>query len=114
MSAPNNYDQNLLGAAPAATKEQLQEGYNVDLLKGRRGASTTPAPPPHSTDVEAAFRRPKEYNPVDASAPGKPRTSFFQTTRGRIVIIVAVIVVIAVVGGAVGGTVGKKKTAAPP
>jgi hypothetical protein len=38
MSAPNNYDQNLLGAAPAATKEQLQvrasilpTGQNLDL-----------------------------------------------------------------------------------
>ncbi|KAH7922476.1 hypothetical protein BV22DRAFT_1048848 [Leucogyrophana mollusca] len=33
MSHPNGgYDQNLLDAAPVATRAQLQEGYNVDLL----------------------------------------------------------------------------------
>lgn len=108
----NHYDQNLLGAAPEATKEQRQEGYDVDLLTQNQahqgGNATPPDLTPRSTDVETALR-PKEYNNL-AAVTEASRISFFQSTKGKIAIVIVIIVIIgAVVGGAVGGTVGKHK-----
>jgi len=113
-SSHNHYDQHLLGAAPEATKEQRQEGYNIDLLKQSRthhvGTSSPPNLTPRSTDVESALPRPKEYNGVVVGKPVASHTSFFRSTKGRIVMLIIVIIIIgAVVGGAVGGTVGKHK-----
>ncbi|KIM89824.1 hypothetical protein PILCRDRAFT_198236 [Piloderma croceum F 1598] len=98
MSSSNHYyDQNLLGAAPEATKAQRQEGYNVDLLNQSRSLQSKPTVlTPRSTDVETAVQHPDEkYVTAGAS-----HTPFFQSTKGRIGILIAVIVIIgAVVGG---------------
>ncbi|KAJ3509641.1 hypothetical protein NLJ89_g5111 [Agrocybe chaxingu] len=91
------YDANLLAQTPAATKAQLQGGYNADILNEK----TTPSPPSRRTtgDVEAARPTPA------AAPPPPPKTPFYRTRKGVIIIVVALIVVIAaVVGGAVGGT----------
>jgi len=94
------YDENLLASAPAATKAQLQSGYNPDLLVEKhtpppsRPSLTTPAPVRDGRDLESQ------------SIP--PKQPFYRTKKGIIIIVVAIIVIIAVVvGGAVGGS--KKK-----
>jgi len=114
MSSSNHYDENLLGAAPKATREQRQEGYNIDLLNQSRTRqdvkSTPPALTPRSTDVEAAMQPSKEGF-VAANGGGRSHTPFLQSTKGKIIILIAAIVIVgAVVGGAVGGTVGKHKS----
>ncbi|KAG1796964.1 uncharacterized protein HD556DRAFT_1441138 [Suillus plorans] len=114
MSSP--YDQNLLDAAPTATRAQRQEGYNVDLLDDRptRPLSTQPLtlpqPIPSDTDVESSSLVQEKDVPAAAAATyaSHPTKSFWKTRNGKITIFVIAIVVIgAVVGGAVGGTVGK-------
>lgn len=115
MSSPNGaYDQNLLDAAPAATRAQRQEGYNVDLLDDRptRPVSTQPLtlpqPLPSDTDVESSSLVQEKDVPGAATYTSRPTQSFWRTRNGKITIFVIAIVVIgAVVGGAVGGTVGK-------
>jgi len=96
-SHPGHYDENLLASAPIATKEQLQEGYNPDILNPNRKANSSPPTPLRHPEAGLPS---KEYVTL---APA--RLPFWRTTRGRIIIAIAVIVVIAaVVGGAVGGT----------
>jgi len=115
MSSPNGaYDQNLLDAAPAATRAQRQEGYNVDLLDDRptRPVSTQPLtlpqPIPSDTDVESSSLVQEKDVPGAATYASHPTKSFWRTRNGKITIFVIAIVVIgAIVGGAVGGTVGK-------
>ncbi|KAJ7597733.1 hypothetical protein C8J56DRAFT_327305 [Mycena floridula] len=96
MSSP--YDQSLLAAAPVATKAQLQEGYNADLL----------APP---------TRRPTNpENGVPSNekvVPALPRVPFWRTTKGLIIIgVAAVVIVVAIVVGAVVGSKHKAKSTA--
>ncbi|KAG1873776.1 hypothetical protein F4604DRAFT_1955450 [Suillus subluteus] len=116
MSSQNGaYDQNLLDEAPAATRAQRQEGYNVDLLDDRptRPASTQPLKPqtiPGDTDVESSPLTREKIVPLPGAATyaSRPTQSFWRTRNGKIAIFVIAIVIIgAVVGGAVGGTVGK-------
>ncbi|KAG1857688.1 hypothetical protein DFJ58DRAFT_913412 [Suillus subalutaceus] len=125
MSSQNGaYDQNLLDEAPAATRAQRQEGYNVDLLDDRptRPASTQPLKPqtiPGDTDVESSPLTREKIVPLPGAATyaSRPIQSFWRTRNGKITIFVIAIVVIgAVVGGAVGGTVGKisSNNNAPP
>ncbi|KAG2112606.1 uncharacterized protein F5147DRAFT_771147 [Suillus discolor] len=124
MSSPNGaYDQNLLDAAPAATRAQRQEGYNVDLLDERptRPTSTQPLtlpqPIPSDTDVESSSLVQEKDVPGAATHASHPPQSFWRTRNGKITIFVIAIVVIgAIVGGAVGGTVGKisSNNNAPP
>jgi len=111
MSSSNHYDEHLLGSAPEATKEQRQEGYNVNLLEqnkpGQVGSLKTVELTPRSTDVESAFPVPKKYDVVP-NEKGALHTRLLQSTKGKIAIFIALIVIIgAIVGGAVGGTVGK-------
>ncbi|KAG2135355.1 uncharacterized protein EDB93DRAFT_1254272 [Suillus bovinus] len=114
MSSLNGaYDQNLLHEAPAATRAQRQEGYNVDLLDDRptRPTSTQPLtlpqPIPSDTDVESSSLTQEKIVPEPAHA-SRPAQSFWRTRNGKITIFVIAIVIIgAIVGGAVGGTVGK-------
>ncbi|KAG1750437.1 uncharacterized protein EDB91DRAFT_1244022 [Suillus paluster] len=115
MSSQNGgYDQNLLDEAPAATRAQRQEGYNVDLLDDRpnRPLSTQPlqTPPPQithrDTDVESNSQEKVVPGAVTNASP--PTKSFWRRRNGIITIFVIVVVVLgAVIGGAVGGTVGK-------
>ncbi|KAK0200489.1 hypothetical protein DFS33DRAFT_161819 [Desarmillaria ectypa] len=104
----SGYDQALLAEAPAATKAQLQEGYNPDILRPNR---TSPVRSDTDPDPESQSGPPtsKEHLPLSAgSSPPLRRIPFWRTRKGIIIIVIAVIVVIgAVVGGAVGGTVGK-------
>ncbi|KAG2125750.1 hypothetical protein DEU56DRAFT_564681 [Suillus clintonianus] len=113
------YDQNLLDKAPAATRAQRQEGYNVDLLDDRptRPTSTQLFKPPPiiagDTDVESSSLTREKVVPAT-----HPTQSFWRSRNGKIIMfVIAVVVVGAVVGGAVGGTAGKlssNNSAAPP
>jgi len=98
-----NYDENLASLAPAATKAQLQSGYNPDLLVEKQ------TPPPSRQDL-APSRGPERERELESQSP-PPKQPFYRTTKGIIIIAVAIIVIIAaVVGGAVGGS--KKHTSA--
>ncbi|KAI5991188.1 hypothetical protein EDD15DRAFT_933345 [Pisolithus albus] len=117
----NNYDQNLLVDAPEASRAQLREGYDVDLLESRppqrsqsvrispMGAAT-PAPPPPVPQVPlvlAGAGNGSKEQFVGAYA-SKPPTGFWRSRNGIITAIVIILVVIgAVVGGAVGATTKK-------
>ncbi|KAI6023220.1 hypothetical protein BKA83DRAFT_4274106 [Pisolithus microcarpus] len=123
----NNYDQNLLVDAPEASRAQLREGYDVDLLASRQPqrspsvrvgpmGAATPAPP-----ASAAPPPPVPQVPLALAAAGngskeqfigayasKPPTGFWRSRKGIITVVVIILVVIgAVVGGAVGGTTKK-------
>ncbi|KAK0186965.1 hypothetical protein F5146DRAFT_1003949 [Armillaria mellea] len=104
----SGYDEALLAEAPAATRAQLQEGYNPDILRPNR---TPPVRNDTDPDPESQSGPPtsKEHLPLSAeSSSPLRRIPFWRTRKGIIIIVIAVIVVIgAVVGGAVGGTVGK-------
>jgi len=106
------YDQALLDEAPAATRAQRQEGYNVDLLDSRptRPLSTQPLQPtpppitPRVTDIES-FSKENIVPPIYAQ---KSTQSFWRSRNGFITMfVIAVVVLGAVIGGAVGETVGK-------
>lgn len=101
------YDETLLAAAPAATKKQIQGGYNPDLLQEKVTPSVTP-PPRNVRDVEAQLPS-REVSITPAPTP------FYRTKKGVIIIAVvaAVVIIAAVVGGAVGGS-KKHKTSVLP
>jgi len=118
----SSYDQNLLDEVPKATRAQLQEGYNVDLLEQppRRTSSVrkpppqTPQPPPGPVPLTPGIAETgsgpgeKLVSPTHTSAAAKSPTSFWRTRKGVITVFIVVVIVIgAVVGGAVGGTVKK-------
>lgn len=116
----SSYDQNLLVDAPQATRAQLREGYNVDLLDSSRPGpadSTTPAPPvappppmPQAPLMPAATENGSKEPFVESGGvyASKPRTGFWRSRKGIITVVVIIVVVIgAVVGGAVGGTTKK-------
>ncbi|KAF8730001.1 hypothetical protein AX14_005838 [Amanita brunnescens Koide BX004] len=134
MNVGGSYDESLLREAPAATREQLQEGYNPDLLvtptrhKSVRHTSpllstppgaAAPALPslshPHGSDMEqgnivSTGKSSHSYDLLREKSEGSRDTPFWATTSGKILIavIVALVIIGAVVGGAVGGTVGHK------
>jgi len=132
-SVGGSYDESLLREAPAATREQLQEGYNPDLLiaptrhKSVRQQSPLQSTPPgaappalpafsqHGSGLEHGNVVPvgKSFNSYDLLSEKPPEgTSFWGSKTGKIIIgvIIALVIIGAVVGGAVGGTVGKKKS----
>ncbi|KAF8063964.1 hypothetical protein FPV67DRAFT_1502972 [Lyophyllum atratum] len=101
-STTGHYDQNLLAAAPAATKAQLQEGYTTDLLDPNHGKAT---PPPSSSQADPERGHVKEY----AGYTPSRALPFWRTRKGIIIIFIAAVVILAaVIGGAVGGTARKK------
>jgi len=94
----SSYDENLLASAPKATRAQLQDGYNPDLLAEK--TSSTPTIP--HVDPELANHRPAAVQREDVPLT---KTPFYGTKKGIIIIVVVIVVIIAaVVGGAVGGT----------
>jgi len=104
MASP--YDQNLLASVPKATKAQLQDGYNPDLLVEKTSSTpTTPALDPEMARLTSVQRQSEEAFPLD-----KKKVPFYSTKKGIIILVVvaAVIVIAAVVGGAVGGTRHKR------
>ncbi|OAX38408.1 hypothetical protein K503DRAFT_770526 [Rhizopogon vinicolor AM-OR11-026] len=111
MSQHGAYDQALLDEAPAATRAQRQEGYNVDLLDTRPTRPTSTqilSPPPPITHPDAERNSQEKIAPTYAQ---KPTKSFWRSRNGKITMfVVAVLVLGAVIGGIVGGVVGKKKS----
>ncbi|KAF8885652.1 hypothetical protein BD779DRAFT_1673608 [Infundibulicybe gibba] len=105
-SANGHYDETLLAAAPKATKEMLQEGYNPDLLAANR-AKPQQAPFINSSNPELGLKEQNGY----AARTARP-VPFWRTRKGMIIIFLVVIAVLAaIIGGAVGGS--KKKKANP-
>ncbi|KAI0084358.1 hypothetical protein BDY19DRAFT_546482 [Irpex rosettiformis] len=111
----SGYDEHLLADAPAATREQKQESYKLDLLNDSEGATnthneTTPdallAPSLHHDREAGAGLSTKERIESPYSAP-RSTTPWYRTKRWILIfLVIGVVVVAAVVGGAVGGTVG--------
>ncbi|KAF8351684.1 hypothetical protein F5887DRAFT_218400 [Amanita rubescens] len=125
------YDESLLREAPAATREQLQEGYNPDILIAPMGhksvrqqsplQSTPPgaAPPSlpalsHSSSMELGNVVPvgRSFNSYDLTNDMPRKVLFWETRKGILFggIIVALVIIGAVIGEAVHDAVGKKKT----
>ncbi|TCD68552.1 hypothetical protein EIP91_010477 [Steccherinum ochraceum] len=106
-----SYDERLLASAPAATRREMQEGYNVDLLDNENGAgkSGSSTPPnvllaPSAEHAESGTRT-KEFVESTPYYPPAATTPWYKTKKWLIIFFVGAIVVIAaVVGGAVGGT----------
>ncbi|KAI6039460.1 hypothetical protein EDC04DRAFT_1726262 [Pisolithus marmoratus] len=117
------YDENLLVDAPQATRAQLREGYDVDLLGGGQpqrsrsvrgsAASATPAPPPLTPPpvpggpltLSVTRDGSKEFGESGGVYVSKTPKGFWRSRKGIITAVVIVVVIIgAVVGGAVGGT----------
>ncbi|KAF9235012.1 hypothetical protein BU15DRAFT_78473 [Melanogaster broomeanus] len=102
----SSYDQNLLDEAPKATRAQLQEGYNADLLDAKPTRSSSgpapPAPTPAPTAVPLtpgiAETGSREKLGSAAYAPAA-RQSFWRTRNGILTIVLIAIVVIGAVVG---------------
>ncbi|KAI6023221.1 hypothetical protein BKA83DRAFT_4274114 [Pisolithus microcarpus] len=125
----NNYDQNLLVDAPQASRAQLREGYDVDLLESRQPqrspsvrspmGAATPAPPAGAAPPPPVPQVPlvlagagngskEQFVESGGAYASKPPTGFWRSRKGIITVVVIILVVIgAVVGGAVGGTSAK-------
>jgi len=112
MASNSSYDRDLLASAPVATRQERQEGYNVDLLEKGDGPARTPSgrgsPVPVSLK-EQTLPTPQRRTTDETSSPSLKRaTPFWRTGKGIGLIVIAIIVILgAVIGGAVGGTVGK-------
>jgi len=104
---PATYDENLLASAPIATKAQLQDGYNPDILVDKNASLPTPKSA-GVVDPEAANRvqTPVQRQQSDSLIKEKKRP-FYTTKKGIIFIVVAVLVIIIV--AVVGGVVGSRK-----
>jgi len=91
-----SYDEKLLASAPKATKAQLQDGYNSDLLAEK--------PSTQAVDPEAANRIQTPVQGQEFTPFTKKKGPFYTTKKGIIIIVVLVVAVIiaAVVGGVVG------------
>ncbi|KAI0350936.1 hypothetical protein OH77DRAFT_1430336 [Trametes cingulata] len=108
------YDERLLASAPAATRAEKQEGYDIDLLDdrhhGARGVSTSPPP---AVPILAPNHAKAEVGGY-SYAPSRV-TPWYKTRKWVVIFVIGALVIIgAIVGGAVGGTVGgdKKSNAA--
>ncbi|KAJ7446078.1 hypothetical protein FB451DRAFT_1292078 [Mycena latifolia] len=91
-----NYDRRLLAQAPAATRAQLQQGYDSVLLAPNRRAKT---------QSDLAVNEVKEPEP--APRPWQP----FWTQRRKLMfgLLIMLVVITAIVGGTVGATERKKE-----
>lgn len=106
----SSYDQALLDEAPKASRAQLQQGYDADLLEQPPRRTPSVHHPHSQTPVPltpgVAETRPQEKITSLSHIPAKP--SFWRSRNGIITLfVIAIVVVGAVVGGAVGGTVNK-------
>ncbi|KAF9508056.1 hypothetical protein BS47DRAFT_1350784 [Hydnum rufescens UP504] len=127
---PTGYDENLVASVPAASRADMQAGYNLDLLENREPTPALPRNVPASpgvpdpvipghafeSDVEYGNNSttiPKEYaSAEDGLLDHKRTTSFWRTTRAKVTlaVLIAVVIIAAVIGGAVGATAGKKSS----
>ncbi|KAI0338632.1 hypothetical protein BDW22DRAFT_691298 [Trametopsis cervina] len=65
------YDENLLAAAPAVTREQMQESYSIDLLKN----SSTPEVSTNAPLAPSAHGHDLDYDREAARPSAKERVS---------------------------------------
>ncbi|KAI0702653.1 hypothetical protein C8Q76DRAFT_755275 [Earliella scabrosa] len=116
----SGYDERLLASAPAATRAEKQEGYNIDLLvederkPNLRSTSATPPPavPPLAVDHSRAEAGgyPGMGNGYSSVGPSKAKP-WYKTRKWLIIFLIGgIAVVAAAVGGAVGGTVGRSSS----
>ncbi|KAK7460664.1 hypothetical protein VKT23_009379 [Stygiomarasmius scandens] len=114
-STNGHYDQSLLAQAAAPTRQQLQEGYQTDLLAPK--SSSIPSSRTADRDYEsgvagmAAASSSKEHlantavSPRDGPVMAQRRTPFWRSRNGIIALVVAFVVIVAVaVGVGVGVT----------
>ncbi|KAL1937959.1 hypothetical protein VTO73DRAFT_12709 [Trametes versicolor] len=95
------YDERLLASAPAATRAEKQEGYNIDLLDDRHAAPTSHTPPP--VPVLSANHTKAEAGGY--AYPPPARLPWYKTRKWIFIMALGTVVVLAaVIGGAVGGT----------
>ncbi|KAF8624302.1 hypothetical protein AX15_005933 [Amanita polypyramis BW_CC] len=122
----SSYDESLLRDAPVATREQLQEGYNPDILiaptrhrsvhhpqpiQQTPSGAAPPVPPvplSSSTDLEQGNTIPggnssNAYSPLNEKLDRGRRKPFWRTTGGIVAIIIVILIIL---GGAIGGGVG--------
>ncbi|KAF5343896.1 hypothetical protein D9758_012114 [Tetrapyrgos nigripes] len=106
-SNSGHYDQALLSQAAAPTRQQMQEGYQTDLLNARPAKSSSS---PSQTNVNAGS---KEHlagtHPYQNGAPGSGErailgssqrpTPFWRSRTGIIAIVVGLVVIIAIAVG---------------
>ncbi|OSD03793.1 hypothetical protein PYCCODRAFT_198830 [Trametes coccinea BRFM310] len=108
------YDERLAAAAPAATRAEKQEGYDIDLLNEQysgRGVSVTPPPLP-VLSANHAKAEAGDFT-TDYARPAQPVVPWYKTRKWLLIFLLGgVVIVAAVIGGAVGGTVGHNHTAA--
>jgi len=99
-----DYDERLLNNAPKATKAELQEGYNVNLLASDSSDS------PMNARTQATI---DEHGPHEAGTPPNKETypssysvPWYRQGKWRVLmLVVAVVIIGAVVGGVVGHVV---------
>lgn len=101
-----SYDQNLLASAPVATREEKQEGYNLDLLEaGRPRASASPPSEPSPASEHGATLANAAPFPARSPARAASKTPWYRTKTGAAgLTILALVIIGAIIGGAVGGT----------
>ncbi|KAJ4490493.1 hypothetical protein J3R30DRAFT_92084 [Lentinula aciculospora] len=103
-----SYDSSLLAAAPQATREMRQEGYNPYILdQEQKKPKAVASPVPVVGDGSVNDLTSKEYppNPNPNAFTAQPKKPFYRTRKGIIIIVVlAIIIIAAIIGGAVGGT----------
>jgi len=106
MPHESKYDENLLASAPKATKAQLQDGYNPDILVEKptpNNATTAVVDPEAANRVQTPVKRQESGSFIN-----EKKRPFYTTRTGIIVIAVALLVIIVV--AVVGGVVGSRKT----
>ncbi|KAI0632750.1 hypothetical protein C8Q77DRAFT_1119551 [Trametes polyzona] len=100
----SGYDARLLASAPAATRAEKQEGYDIDLLDNPRAAPSH-TPPPAVPILTANHSKAEEGG--YAYAPSRPPLPWYRTRKWMFALALGTVVVLAaIIGGAVGGTVG--------
>ncbi|KAJ7222116.1 hypothetical protein GGX14DRAFT_662655 [Mycena pura] len=106
-----HYDRSLAAQAPAATRAQLQEGYDTTPLAPNRRPPSRPSDLALNEVAEAEkslTRGPRNTTHVGQSISG------WQRQRWRIAgLLITLVVVGAIVGGAVGATVRRRQHSQP-
>jgi len=101
-----DYDERLLTSAPKATKAELQEGYNVNLLGSDNSDTPMNARTQTARDGNASL---EAVTPPTKESYPSYSVPWYRQGKWRVFMLVGAIIVIAVVvGGAVGGTVNHK------
>ncbi|KAJ7145618.1 hypothetical protein C8R44DRAFT_723546 [Mycena epipterygia] len=108
-----NYDRSLLAQTPAATRAQLQEGYDSVLLAPNRRARRTDSDLALNTGAGSKEQEPQEQPAaqVYSGSGATTTTSFWRRRGGKILgVILALVAIAAVIGAAVGATSHKRSS----